>query len=244
MIKKHLALPSLNEDRNPNASNDTTTHTTGAETSNVQQQRIPPPSNTINTIEINIAPEEAVSALSQTVESRSITKKNLHFVRIRDQLVSRLELEATRNVILSVGICLLFFSPWFVCCVLSLICNASVIRQGMSKEETEEALVEQCSIYYWAISYTRLILLIGHTIYQFIGFVTRRKDLCAGLGRSHGRRCIECCGTRRPAKKYRHRQRMTKMNRPSRYNGQPRVRLRFEHTQGNKRNQAVNGQRN
>lgn len=63
----------------------------------------------------------------------------------------------------------------------------------MSEEVTKKALVEQCSPYYWAISYTRLITLIGHTMYQIVGFILRSKYFCAGLGRVDRRRRKNGC---------------------------------------------------
>lgn len=88
-----------------------------------------------------ITPEEAVS---QPMESSNVTKKDLYFVRIRYQIVSRLELEATRNVVCTVGMCFIFFLPWIISCVLSLICSSSVHRQYMREEEmTYSQLVEQ-----------------------------------------------------------------------------------------------------
>ena len=119
-------------------------------------------------------------------------KKNRHFVRIRNQMVSRLELAATRNVILSVGIMLLFTSPWIITSVLAEICNTGYfISWAKDEGEAREPFVEQCSPYFWATSYTRLILLIGHSIYQSIFSVTRSKDFSAVLGRALGRRCNE-----------------------------------------------------
>lgn len=233
MIKKHLMPPNgTDQDRHTNGGNDTTTTTTGAEEpkSNIQQQNNPLPTDDVNQDIYIIAPEEAVRALSQSVESSNVFKNNLYFVRIRDQMVSRLELEATRNVILSVGILMLFSSPWIVSFVLSLVCNARVVHQTMGGEATAEALVEQCSRYHWAISYTRLTLLIGHTFYQFVGFLARRKDFCDGLGRAQRRRCIICCWNRRPSEiltNNQQQQRMMKRRGP-RYNRQPRAPLRFE----------------
>jgi len=163
---------------------------------------------------IDIAPEEAVRALSQPVEHCNTIKKNMYFVRIRNQTVSRMELEATRNVILSVGIMVLFSLPWIISSVLSLICNASVIHQALGEEETTKSLVEQCSSYYLADSYSRFIYLIGHCIYHFFCYVSRRKDFCAALGRPHRRRGnIGCFGTRGLTRKVMsHRpQRMRKM---------------------------------
>ena len=52
----------------------------------------------------------------------------------------------------------------------------------------KKVLVEQCSPYYWAISYKRLITLIGHTMYQIVGFNLGSKYFCAGLGRVDWRR--------------------------------------------------------
>lgn len=126
---------SINQDQNTNGGNDTTNGTRAEESArNIQQQDYSAPIDTNE--DMYIAPEEATRALSLYVES-SIIKQSLHFVRMRDQMVSRLELEATRNVILVVGVVLLFSSPWIVSSFLSLICNANVIHQTMSEEATK-----------------------------------------------------------------------------------------------------------
>ena len=149
-----------------------------------------------------ISPEQAVRALGQRVDSRNVTKKDLHFVRIKYQIVSRLELEATRNVVLSIGIFLLFSSPWIISSVLAHICNGSVSQKTkMSEgEEMAEGRVDQCSRYYWAISDSRLIYLIGHFLYQFFCYVSRGKDFCAGLCQVHIWKRNGCRGTRNPIK--------------------------------------------
>ena len=218
MIKKHLMLPCTNAHQHTYRCYDTTANgiRATAPTRKIQKQKdsnraIP---NSIDG-DIFIAPEEAVRLLSQPVKTSYAMKKNQHFVRIRNQMVSRLELAATRNVILSVGIMLLFTLPWIISSILSLICNASVIHQAVmdSKEKSDKALVEQCSRYYWADSYTRFIYLIGHCIYQFFCYVSRRKDFCtAPLGQSHGRRRYGCSGTREPARKTIYPRRMREMS--------------------------------
>jgi len=218
MIKKHLMLPCTNAHQHTNRCYDTTANgiRAAAPTRKIQKQKdsnraIP---NSIDG-DIFIAPEEAVRLLSQPVKTSYAMKKNRHFVRIRNQMVSRLELAATRNVILSVGIMLLFTLPWIISSILSLICNASVIHQAVmdSKEKSDKALVEQCSRYYWADSYTRFIYLIGHCIYQFFCYVSRRKDFCtAPLGQLHGRRRYGCSGTREPARKTNYPRRMREMS--------------------------------
>ena len=103
---------SINQDQNTNGGNDTTNATRAKESArNIQQQDCPAPIDTNE--DMYIAPEEATRALSLYVES-SIIKQSLHFVGIRDQMGSRLKLEATRNVILVVGVVMLFSSPWIV----------------------------------------------------------------------------------------------------------------------------------
>jgi len=188
MIKRHLVL--TNKDDGSHGGSDTTTYVMGAAspTRNIQQNgsfRISnPPTDRPNNEEI-IAPQAAVRALGQHVsESASVIRQNLHFVRIRHAMVSRLELEATRNVILDVGIFLLFSTPWIITSVLAQICNGNVMHQAMSEEETTKALLGQCSRYYWALSYTRLVLMIGHSVYQFACYVMRSKEFCATPGRT------------------------------------------------------------
>jgi len=187
MIKTHLMLPCSNEGENTNGSHNTTTNPAGAVPSieNIQQGN--PTGPLIIHNQENIAPEEAVRALGQHVETSSSTmKKNLYFVRIRHEMVSRLELEATQNVILSVGLLLLFALPWIISSISALMCHGNVVRQAMNDEEgkVEASAVRECSPYYWAISYTRLILLIALFIYQSICYVIRSKDLRAALGQS------------------------------------------------------------
>lgn len=135
----------------------------------------------------DIEPKEAVRALGQHAESTSnAMKQNHHFVIIRHEMVSRLELEATHhNMILSIGHLLLFALPWIISSMLALICHWNVARQVKNGEEKQsEAVVEQCSsYYYWAITYTRLILLVAHSIYLSICYVIRSKDLRTALGR-------------------------------------------------------------
>jgi len=185
MIKTYLVLPSSNEGENTNGSSNTTNNPmeTVPSIENIQPgDPTGPPAN-----QENVAPEEVVRALGQNVETHSSTmKKNLYFVRIRHEMVSRLELEATQNVILSVGLLLLFALPWIISSISALICHGNVVRQVMNDEEgkPEASAVGQCSPYYWAISYTRLILLIAHSIYQSICYVIRSKDLRAALGQS------------------------------------------------------------
>ncbi len=185
-----------------------------------------------------ITPEQAVRALGQRVDSCNIIKMDLHFVRIKYQVVSRLELEATRNVVLSVGIFLLFSSPWIISSVLAHICNGNIIQNKaiyISEDKTTtEAHVEQCSRYYWAISYSRLIYLIGHFMHQFFCYVSRSKDFCAGLCQSHIRRHNGCLGGKNSTEKVRyHPKRMETVHIP-RCNRQPRdARLRLEHLQRN-----------
>ena len=142
--------------------------------------------------------------------------KNLHLVRIRYQIVSRFELEATRNLSFSVGILLLFCLPWIIASVLAMICYGSVPNQTLSEEkETSDAnLIQRCSRYYWAISYAKLLSLIGHCIYQFLCYVSRIKEFCAGLRHIRHSEGINNRCARNPAGKlkYPHRQRMREMH--------------------------------
>jgi len=57
------------------------------------------------------------------------------------------------------------------------------MRSGMGDEEITEPFLGQCNWHHWAISYTRLILLIGHSIYQSIFSLTRSKDFKDAVGR-------------------------------------------------------------
>jgi len=183
MIKKHLVLSNTSEDNigGNNAGAVKSSAWNMQPNSTITASRHS--SDTSNSEEIIAAPEEAARALGQRLESSTITQQNLHFVKIRDQMVSRLELEATRNVVLNVGIFLLFSLPWIISSVLAQICNAYTIHKSMSEDDAAAALVGQCSRHYWALSYTRLILLIGHSIYQLVCYVLRSKDFCTGLCR-------------------------------------------------------------
>jgi len=76
-------------------------------------------------------------------------------------MVSQLELEATRNVMLNVTLLLLYASTWITLIALTMICQANIIHMDMDEEETSKAVVccvgKQWNPYHWAISYTRLI---------------------------------------------------------------------------------------
>jgi len=146
-----------------------------ASTSSIQQDVLitaSPPEGSEDTYG---AQEEAIKAL-QIESIQTMIKQDHQFVRIHNQMVSRLELEATRNVMLNVGLLLLFASTWIISIVLTMICQAYTINQDMNEEQKPKAVVEQCSPYHWAISYTRFILLIAHSIYQSICFVIRSKE--------------------------------------------------------------------
>jgi len=123
-------------------------------------------------------------------------------------MVSRLELMATRNVILSVGIMLLFPLPWVISSALSLICSATVIHKSFNEEEATTGPILTQDSY-----------LIYHCIYQFLFcYVISQKNtflLCRSLGQAHERRRYDCSGTREPARKTNYTQRMKKMQRYS-----------------------------
>jgi len=143
-------------------------------------------------------------------------------------MVSRLELEATRNVMLNVGLLLLFASTWITSIALTMICQANIIHMDMDEEQKFKAVVDQCSPYQWAISYTRLILLIAQSIYQSICYVIRSKDFLSDPNQARMRRRNEGTGAKKPTrKKSHHPQRMRNIYRP-RYNRQPRARLGFD----------------
>lgn len=186
--------------------------------------------------EETISPGEAVKALGQRLVPSYAIRQNLQLVRIRYQIVSRLELEATRNVVFVVGIMLLFSLPWIVSCILSMTCNANAdSNQPLGEEETTKILIGRCGRYYWATSYTKLLSLIGHFIYQFVCYLSRSKEFCAGLSRAQKRIGRDgCAGTRKPRENLRdpHRQRMRETHR-QRYNRQPGFLLRSEPTQRN-----------
>jgi len=196
MIKKHLKL--TNKYDSTNRDSDTTTTNVEAYSStrnigrngSISASRHPTDNNAV----VIIAPKDAVTALGLNAQSTK-TKNSLHFVRIRDQMVNRLELEAIRNVIISVGVMLLFTSPWIITSFLAQICYGNIIRQVMSENETTEPLIEEWNPYFWAISYSRLILLTGHSIYQSLFSLTRSKDFSVALDRA----CRGCFGVRRPA---------------------------------------------
>jgi len=130
-------------------------------------------------------PEDAVQSLQVVETNNSVSKQNnRHFVQIRDQMISQLELAATRNVIFGVASLLLFCTPWAISTITAMVCHGNVIQQGLSAEETAVALVEQCSQYRWAASYSRE-LLVAHSIYQSIFYFTRSRDFSAALGREY-----------------------------------------------------------
>lgn len=203
MIKKHLKLPSSN------GGNDTTTNAVvGARAleRNISQHNPSRAPAKDNNDEITISPEEAVKALGQHEVSCNVMKNNRHFVKIRQEMVSRLELEATQNVILSVGLILLFVFLWIISSILALICHVNFVRQALGNEEEKAARgVEQCSPYYWAISYTRLILLIAHSIYQSVCYVARSKDFFPPRFRAQRRRAKRCSGAETYAERRLHR---------------------------------------
>ena len=98
-----MEVPGSSDDQNTNEGINTTTNAGGAAaaTTNIQQDvpvAAPPPERNKET---NITPEEAVMAL-QVESNQAIIKHNHLFVSIRNQTVSRLELEATRNVYCSI----------------------------------------------------------------------------------------------------------------------------------------------
>jgi len=171
MITKHLNASGINEDQSTNGGTNTTTNAKRA----VRASTINTPPPERNEESHIIAPEEAIEAL-QVKTNRTIVKENHQFVRIRDQVVSRLELKATRNVMLIALLILLFASTWITSIALTMICQLNVINDDMDEEQKYKAVVEQCSLYHWAISYTRFISLIAHSIYQSIGYVIRSKD--------------------------------------------------------------------
>jgi len=236
MIKKHLELPGTDQDQNTNGSMNTTNAIEGeaASTSNIIQQDVPitapPPERSKET---KCVPEEAASALKEESNQTGVKQNHHQFVRIRDQMVSRIELEATRNVMLNVGLLLLFASTWITSIALTMICQAYTIDKDMDEEQKSKAVVEQCSPYHWAISYTRFILLIAHSIYQSICYVIRTKNFFTEPNQAHIRRRYECVGPKEPARKIRHHpQTMRIIYRPT-YNRQPRARLGFEHPNRN-----------
>ncbi len=224
-----VAINSTNEDRITNEGINTTANYgrgAAAATTNIQQD------SPIMALERNeetyIAPEEAVRAL-QVELNQTIIKQNHRFVRIRNQMVSRLELEATRNVMLNVGLLLLFSSSWITSIVLTMICQAYTIDKDMDDEQKSKAVVEQCSPYHWAISYTRLILLMAHSIYQSICYLIRSKDFCSEPDQTSSQKYNGYVVAREvPARKSRYPpQRMRNIYRP-RYNRQSRTCLEFE----------------
>ena len=117
MITKHLDVSGINEDQSTNGGTNTTTNARGAV---ALTGNTPPPER--NEESHIIAPEEAIEAL-QIETNQTIVNENHQFVRIRDQMVSRLELEATRNVMLNVALLLLFASTWITFIALTMICQ-------------------------------------------------------------------------------------------------------------------------
>jgi len=231
MIKKYLEIPGTNEDQNTNGGINTTINSGGAAaaaTSNIQQDSpitAPPPER--NKESHIVIEEEAIEALQEDI-NQTIGQQNHQFVRIRNQMVSRLELEATRNVILNVGLLLLVASTWMTSTASTLICQAYTISTNKytDEEQKSKAVVEQCSPYHWAISYTRFILLIAHSIYQSICYVIRSKDFFTDPNQARTRRRNAYPGAKKvlTSKIVHHPQRMRNINRPT-YNRQPRARL-------------------
>jgi len=232
MIKKHLEVPGTNDDQCINGGINTTTTNAiegvVASTSNIQQDFPITASPAEGNEDTNGAQEEAIKTF-QEESVQTIIKQDHQFVRIRNQMVSRLELEATRNVMLNVGLLLLFASTWITSIALTMICQAYTIHQDMDDEQKLKAVVEQCSPYHWAISYTRLILLMAHSIYQSICYLIRSKDFCSEPDQTSSQKYNGYVVAREvPARKSRYPpQRMRNIYRP-RYNRQSRTCLEFE----------------
>lgn len=189
-VKGYL-VSSTNRRQNTNGGMDTTNNVERAAQENTIQQapgnneHIVAQENTTNRQPQNyedvvVSPEGAVSAFQMEANSTISKWNSRHFVQIRDQLVSQLELEATRNVIFGVTSLLFFTAPWVISSVLGMVCYKNVQQQGLTEEETAMALFEQCSRYRWASSYSRE-LLVAHSIYQSIFYMTRSKDFSAAL---------------------------------------------------------------
>ncbi len=101
-----------------------------------------------------------------------------YFVRIGNQNISRLELEATQNVTFGVTSLCIFATPWIVSNLFAQICNASVdLSAGTG--------LEQCGRYLWASAYTRGLFLI-HSVCHSIFYVIRRRDFIAVLNLRSG----------------------------------------------------------
>jgi len=114
-----LGLSTADKQGSTNGGNDTTTNAEAESLERDTIQQNGPTTSSNHPTDNVISPEEAINPLnSHAAESKSFRiKKSLPFVRIRDQMVSRLELEATRNEIVSVGIMLLFTLPWIIASV-------------------------------------------------------------------------------------------------------------------------------
>ena len=125
-------------------------------------------------------------------------------------------------------------------CLSHDLLYGSVPNQTLSEEkETSDAnLIQRCSRYYWAISYAKLLSLIGHCIYQFLCYVSRIKELCAGLRHIRHSEGINNRCTRNPAGKlkYPHRQRMREMHIRYGYYRQPGPLLRSDRLRREKEN--------
>ena len=64
-----------------------------------------------------------------------------------------------------------------------------------------------------AISYTRLILLLAHSIYKSVCYIARSKDFCSTRGRARRSKTKNCFGAGKNRKKHRHPpQRMKKVH--------------------------------
>lgn len=122
--------------------------------------------------------QDGDTELTTVVPSTEQTRKH-YFVRIGNQTVSRLELEATRNVTIGVSSLCLFAFPWLVCSALMLTCLDNHL--GQMSSETSLAF-ETCSNYGWAASYARE-LFVFHSIYHSVFYVARSRDFAAAISR-------------------------------------------------------------
>ena len=98
------------------------------------------------------------------------------FIHIGDQEISQREIEASRNVLDSVTLLLLFASPFIV------TFNLTIYSDCYSATGTLP-IGQHCSNYLWAFAYTRGLLLI-YPVVNPILFATRSRDLSQALSRS------------------------------------------------------------
>ena len=96
------------------------------------------------------------------------------FIRIGDQIISRLELEAARHAVDSVTLFLVFFLPAFVALMFAISAGCLIPATHLIRHE--------CSEYQWTLAYARG-LVVFYPIVSPIFFIRRSHDLLKALNR-------------------------------------------------------------